>query len=152
MIKNEIDYSAIIIGKGILRDALNDYIIKNNLQSFVKLKNFKKNPYPYIAQADIFILSSSFEGLPNVLLEALVLNKFIISSDCRTGPKEILVNGKGGDLFNVGDYKKLASLIIDFKKNKTKKLKKLKLSRKHLHRFNFQINLKRYLNLVNSVS
>ena len=49
--------------------------------------NFAKNPFTLIKQADLFILSSKYEGLPNVLLEALVLKKFIISSDCPTGRK-----------------------------------------------------------------
>ena len=62
----------------------------------------------------MFVLSSKFEGLPNVLLESLVLKKFIISSDCRTGPKEILLDGKGGFLFNVGDYKMLEKRIKYF--------------------------------------
>ena len=55
-----------------------------------------RNPYPVIKECDLIILSSKYEGLPNVLLESLVLKKFIISSDCRTGPREILDNGKGG--------------------------------------------------------
>ena len=53
----------------------------------VKLLNFVENPYNYIKQTDLFILSSKYEGLPNVLLETLVIRKFIISSDCPTGPK-----------------------------------------------------------------
>ena len=65
-------------------------------------------------QTNLFVLSSKFEGLPNVLLESLVLKKFIISSDCRTGPKEILLNGKGGLLFKVGDYKMLEKRIKYF--------------------------------------
>ena len=82
------------------------------IKSFVKIYNFVDNPYPLIKQADIFVLSSAYEGLPNVLLEALTLNKFIISSNCPTGPKEILLNGKGGLLFKVGNYKQLANKII----------------------------------------
>ena len=77
-IKNEIDFHAIIIGKGVLKDELKDFITKNKLDNLIELLDFKKNPYPYIVQADIFVLSSSFEGLPNVLLESLVLKKFII--------------------------------------------------------------------------
>lgn len=150
-IKNKINFNAVIIGKGILKDKLKDFILKNKLTNLIKLINFKKNPYPYILQANLFVLSSSFEGLPNVLLESLVLNKYIISSNCRTGPKEILLNGKGGDLFKVGDYKKLAELIMDYKKNKKLKLKKLNFARKNLDRFDYEINLKKYLNLVNSI-
>ena len=150
-IKNRISFNAVIIGQGILKNKLKNFILENKLNNMVKLLKFKKNPYQYIIQADIFVLSSSFEGLPNVLLEALTLDKFIISSDCRTGPKEILLNGRGGDLFKVGDYKKLGKLIVDYKKYKRTKLKKLEIAKKNLNRFDFKMNLKKYLKLVNSV-
>ena len=100
----------------------------------------------------LFILSSSYEGLPNVLLESLVLKKFIISSDCRTGPKEILLNGNGGLLFKVGDYKKLSELIIFFNENKKKCEIMLKKSVKALDRFNYNKNLNMYLRLIDSVN
>ena len=90
----------------------------NNLSNKVRLINFVNNPYIYIKQADLFILTSKFEGLPNVLLEALVLKKFIIFSNCRTGPKEILLNGNGGLLFKVGNYKDLAKKFNYYSKTK----------------------------------
>ena len=52
-------------------------------------------------------MSSKYEGLPNVLLEALTLKKFVISTNCPTGPKEILLNENGGLLFKIGDHKQL---------------------------------------------
>ena len=58
--------------------------------------------------------------MPNVLLESHVLKKFIISSDCPTGPREILLNGRAGFLFNVGDYIKLSNLILYYSKNRNK--------------------------------
>jgi glycosyltransferase involved in cell wall biosynthesis len=61
-------------------------------------------------------------------LEAQCLGKYIISTDCPTGPKEILMNGKLGDLVKVGDYKKLASKILLFDKNKNKNFIKRKIS------------------------
>ena len=70
------------------------YIINYNLKKYVKLKNFTDNPFRLIKESDIFILSSNYEGLPNVLLEAVCLKKLIISTKCPTGPKEILLNGK----------------------------------------------------------
>ena len=75
-----------------------------------------KNPYKYFKDTDIFVLSSKFEGLPNVLLEAQFFKKFIISSNCPTGPKEILLNGKAGELFDVGNYKKLSKIILNYNK------------------------------------
>ena len=147
-IKNKITFQAIIIGRGVLKKKLDKYIDENNLNKFIKIKSFVKNPYPYIKQSDIFILTSVYEGLPNVLLEALVLNKFVISSDCRTGPKEILLNGDGGYLFQVGDYKKLSKLILNYKINKKECLGKLKKSRNHLFRFDYESNLRKYLDLL----
>ncbi len=147
-IKDKINFEARIIGRGKLKNKLQKYIISNNLQNNIKIFNYKNNPYPLIKQADLFILSSQYEGLPNVILESLVLKKFVISSNCRTGPKEILLNGKGGLLFNTGNYKDLASKIIFFKQNKKKT--KLMLTKAHraLYRFDLNKNLEKYLKLV----
>ena len=129
---------------------LRKYIYNNNLNRLVKIKNFSNNPYSLIKQSDIFILSSKYEGLPNVLLEALVLNKFVISSNCPTGPKEILLNGKGGLLFKIGNYIELSNKILYYLNNKTKAKKMLNYSKKNLNRFDYQLNLNKYYNLVKS--
>ena len=96
-----------IIGEGPLRKKLENYVYENNLKKHVTFENFKSNLYPFIKQSELFILSSKYEGLPNVILEAIVLKKFVISSECPTGPKEILLNGKGGFLFRVEDHEQL---------------------------------------------
>jgi glycosyltransferase involved in cell wall biosynthesis len=114
VLKKKKNIQLIIIGKGEKKDNLNNYIIDNHLDFHVKLIGYKNNPFNYINSADIFILSSKFEGSPNVLIESLFLKKRVISTDCPTGPREILANGKYGSLFKVGDYKKLSSLILNF--------------------------------------
>ena len=101
-------------------------------------------------QADVFVLSSKFEGLPNVLLESIVLKKMIISSSCPTGPKEILLNGKAGLLFNVGDYTQLSKKILFYSKNKKKCKRMVNFSSKNIERFDYKKNLNKYLSLVNS--
>ena len=123
-----------------------------NLNNFVKIINFVENPFPLLKQTELFILSSKYEGLPNVLLEALTLKKFIISSNCPTGPKEILLNGKGGLLFNVGESQSAVQKNIILYKNKKKCLKMLRYAIQNLYRFDYQKNLKKYLNLVNQIS
>ena len=80
--------------------------------------------------------------MPNVLLEAQTLKKFIISSDCPTGPKEILLNGKAGYLFKPRNYKKLANLITSYVKNRKKLSKKIRIGYNNLDRFDFEKNLK----------
>ncbi len=150
-LKKYIDYEAVIIGKGILKSNLKKYIEENKLNKEIKIMDFVENPYNLISQTDIFILSSKYEGLPNVLLESLVLKKFIISSDCPTGPKEILINGRGGLLYKMGNYKDLTKKIIYYSKNKKKCNKMLKFAINNLHRFDYQKNLEKYYNLINSV-
>ena len=149
-LKNDILFEACIVGRGMLKKKLQKYISNNNLNKYVKIIDFVDNPYPLIKQTNLFVLSSKFEGLPNVLLESLVLKKFIISSDCRTGPKEILLNGKGGFLFNVGDHKMLEKKIKYFHLNKIKCQKMMMNSYKSLKRFDYNKNLKMYLDLFKS--
>jgi glycosyltransferase involved in cell wall biosynthesis len=147
-IKNKINIKLLIVGQGKNKKQLEDYIENNNLEKIVKINKFTNNPYNLIKSADVFILSSVFEGLPNVLLEAITLNKFIISTNCPTGPKEILYNGRAGLLFSTGDYIELSKKILFFYNNYNLCLKKKTLAKSGLKRFEYQMNLKKYLELV----
>ena len=148
LLKNKINLKLIIIGKGVEKTNLQKYINENNLRKFVKIKNFIENPYPFILNSDLFILSSKYEGLPNVLLEAASLKKFIISTDCPTGPREILQNGKGGFLFKIGDYKKLSKLILFFSNNRKKLKTKVNVTYKSLSKYDLNKNLMKYYSTV----
>ena len=107
----------LIIGNGEEKEKINNFIIQNNLNNFVKLMNFKKNVIDYLNVSDVFVLSSRYEGLPNVLIECLYLKKYIISANCDTGPKEILYNGKLGSLFKVADDKQLFKILLKINLN-----------------------------------
>jgi glycosyltransferase involved in cell wall biosynthesis len=148
LLKNKIKIKLLIIGGGINKSKILRYIKLKKLSHIVKVKNFTNNPYPFIKAADLFILTSRFEGLPNVLLEAITLNKFIISSNCPTGPKEILTNNKGGLLFRVGDYVDLSKKILFFVNNIKVCKKKVLYSKSKLYRFGSKVNLNNYLKLV----
>lgn len=141
----------LIIGRGVNELSIKKFILDNNLSKKIKVMNFKKNPFPYIKLSDALILSSKYEGLPNVLLEALTLNKPIISSGCPTGPKEILLNGKGGLLYNVGDYKALSKKILFMKKNYKKCVHKAKYANKRLTRYDEKENLEKYNKLISNI-
>ena len=94
------------------------------------------------------MLTSKYEGLPNVLLEALCLKKYIISTDCPTGPREILNNGKYGDLVKIGDYKKISSLLNNYKKNQSKINKKIHNGFLNLNKYDFKSNCEEYYNSI----
>lgn len=148
LLKERVNFKCCIIGRGEKKAFLNNYIKLNNLNNFIKLIGQKKNAQNYLSSSDLFILSSKFEGLPNVLIEAQSKNIPIISSDCPTGPREILLNGKLGELFSVGDYKKLSELIREFVLNKNKLIKKSKLAQKNLIRFDLKTNFEKYLKII----
>ena len=137
-----------IIGTGIKRDMLQNYIDKQNLNNSIKLLGYKRNAEIYLDFCNLFILTSKYEGLPNVLIEAQSRNIPIISSDCPTGPREILLNGKLGNLFKVGNYSKLSSLIYNFIKNKKILNQKSKKAKKYLKRFELKKNCEKYNKLI----
>ena len=148
LIHNKLRFKLLIIGRGVNEKKILNYIAKKKLENSVKILGFQKNPFKYLKLADLFILSSKFEGLPNVLLEAASLKKFIISTNCPTGPKEILCNGKGGFLFKIEDYKSLSKKIINYSINKKKLEQKINFTYKNLFRFDKKSNLKKYLDEI----
>lgn len=100
-----------IIGEGPHREIIEKKILEMKLDKNIILLGKKENPYPYIRYAKFMIHSSNYEGLPTVLIESLFLNTPIISTDCPTGPKEILDYGKEGILVSIGDSEKMAIAI-----------------------------------------
>lgn len=148
LLKKNYNIKLLLVGSGPKKNEINNLIKKFNLNQNIKILNYKKNPYPYIKKSDLFILSSRFEGSPNVILEALVLKKFVISSDCPTGPNEILDNGKGGILFKPGDYKMLSNKIIFYLNNKKRLEKKIIYAFKRLSRFDYKKRLNDYFNVI----
>jgi len=86
----DINAKLYIIGNGTLKSDLEKEISNNNVGNKVFLLGKQKNPYKYLSTADCFIFGSSHEGFPNVLLEALACKLPVISTDCQSGPREIL--------------------------------------------------------------
>ena len=147
-INKKISCKLLLLGYGKNKNLIINLIKKYKLNKNIKVIPYQKNPYKYLRMSDLFVLSSLYEGLPNVLLEALTLKKFIISSNCPTGPREILKNGKYGLLFKPGDYKDLAKKIYHFQKYKKKLKKKILFGFKSLNRFDYESNSKKYLNII----
>ena len=102
----------LILGEGENRSALQSLIGQLGLEQDVSLMGFVQNPYPFMAQASLFVLPSRWEGLPTVLVEALYLGSPIIATDCPGGSREILQGGQFGRLVPVDDPLVLAEAII----------------------------------------
>lgn len=102
-----------IIGDGPERKMLESLIAGSRYKSRVLLFGQSEAPENWYANSDLFVLSSKFEGMPNVLLEAMSWNLPVVSTDCMTGPQEILEGGKWGALVPVRDVEKLGQAIVD---------------------------------------
>jgi len=101
----------LIIGTGSLEKELRNQIDELGLQDKIYLLGFKQNPFAYIAKSDLFVLSSSYEGLPTVIIEALASGVNVVSTDCPSGPDEILEHGKYGWLAENNNAGSLAASI-----------------------------------------
>lgn len=137
-----------IIGEGPLRGQLTKLIKDKKLENKVVLLGTKNNPYKYIAKANIFVLSSLHEGLPFSLIEALTCGIPIISTNCETGPKEILENGKYGLLTNVADSNDLAEKMILLAKNEELRENFSKKSIDRIKIFENGIFIDNWINLI----
>ena len=101
----------IILGEGAHRLELETLVNRLNLESDISLPGFVENPYAYMAHAAAFVLSSRWEGLPTVLIEALSCGTRVIATDCPSGPREILADGQYGPLVPVQNVTVLAETI-----------------------------------------
>jgi N-acetylgalactosamine-N,N'-diacetylbacillosaminyl-diphospho-undecaprenol 4-alpha-N-acetylgalactosaminyltransferase len=109
----------IIVGAGEAYQKLIELAKDLNIEKYVKLVGHKDNPFSYMARADVFVLSSHFEGFPNVLIEAMICGCPVISTDCRSGPNEVIRDHHNGILIPVGDYQSMDMAIIEILKDKS---------------------------------
>jgi glycosyltransferase involved in cell wall biosynthesis len=101
-----------IVGDGELRLSLMDHAERLEISHLVEFTGYSKNPYEHLYSADLFVLSSNYEGLPTVIIEALHAGLPIVSTDCPSGPNEILMSGKYGSLVPMNDSRSLANAIL----------------------------------------
>ena len=108
---NSTQLDLIILGEGEERDSLHRLAIDLNIYDRVILPGFDPNPFQYMRAAKVFVLSSAWEGLPNALIQAIACNCPVVATDCKHGPREILLGGKWGNLVQVGDIDSMAKSI-----------------------------------------
>lgn len=106
------DARLVILGEGKDRARLQACARRLGVAARVDLPGFVDNPFPYMARAAVFVLSSTHEGLPGVLIQAMACGCPVVSTDCPSGPKEILADGAYAPLITVGDDATLARAIL----------------------------------------
>ena len=143
-----IDHKLVLMGTtDKLADEENLLNIKNlinklGIRNQVIFTGFVINPYPWLKQADLFVLSSDIEGLANVLVESLILNTMVVSTNCPFGPSEVLTGELSNFLSPVSDDKALSENIIRAINNP------VNITEKHISKFNAKTISKQYLSLA----
>ena len=112
LVQTDKNIQLIILGIGPLERELKKLTADLDLMDSVHFLGFKQNPFNYIQRSDLFVLSSLFEGLPTVIIESMALGINVVSTNCFSGPAEILGEGKLGWLCSVNDADDLAEKII----------------------------------------
>jgi len=101
----------LIIGDGLLKDKHFEEAKTLGIIEKVHFVGFKSNPYKYLKKADCYVMSSKIEGFPNALIEAMYITGKVVSTNCETGPDEIITNDEDGFLVRVDDYQQMAESI-----------------------------------------
>ncbi|MFS8581184.1 MAG: glycosyltransferase, partial [Novibacillus thermophilus] len=112
-VNRHINSRLIVLGEGPLKEELLQQADDLNIGDRVHFVGFQKNPYVYFKQADLFVLSSKHEGFSHVITEALATGTPVVSTDCPSGPSEVLNNGEYGRLCEVGNDEEMAEQMLE---------------------------------------
>lgn len=125
IVEKNINARLLFVGEGSLRKELEQLCLDLNIEKHVKFLGFSPNPYDILINSDLFVMSSNWEGLPTVIIEALYCGLPVVSTDCPSGPRELLVNGEYGSLVPMNDKFAFALAIEDeLKKNRLPEVQK----------------------------
>ena len=137
-----------IIGAGELMEKIKKLIKLKNLESEINLTGFIKNPYPYIKKADCYVMSSKWEGFPNALVEAMFINGHVVSTDCPTGPADIIKHEHDGLLSANDDAEKLAENLERILYDNDLRQKLYSNSRISIQRFDEKTMIDKYRRII----
>ena len=148
-IKDQIpDYKLIIIGDGHLKNELQNLVEHLGLKKRIILTGWKNNLEKYYLNSKLFILNSVYEGFGNVLIDAINYDLPIITTNCKSGPNEIIDYGKGGFLIPIRNPKLLSKKILFCIKNYKLAQKKSQYAKKNIKKFDCEINCEKYFKLI----
>ena len=142
--------SLILVGKGELEAELKAFCQEHQITN-VYFLGFQENPYPFVKASDVFVLSSKSEGFGNVLTEAMALETPVVSTDCMSGPREILKNGRCGLLVEVGNSKQLAEALEKVLTDDDVRKKIVNNAKKELPHYQIKNIVKQYEAVIDTV-
>lgn len=147
-VRKRVESRLLILGEGPERKRLEALIQELELSEHVALPGFVPNPYPYMRKAAVFVLSSLYEALPTVLIEAMALGTPLVATDCPYGPREILEGGRWGQLVAVDDEVGLANAMQEVLENPPPSEERELMRKVALERFGVDRAIQEYWQLL----
>lgn len=151
LVVQNLDAYLVIVGEGPDRLKIETEIKELCLESNVFLLGHKNNPYKYMKNSDVFVLSSFHEGMPIVLIEAIACDLPVIATDCDFGPREIIKDGYNGFLVPVGNPQIMSEKILIILKNKEIREKFIKNAKANLDTFSIDSSLSKYKKIIEKI-
>jgi len=151
LVNKQMDVNLIIIGKGSQYQKLIQLIRHFHLERKIKIVTNTNKPEAFYKKSNLFVLTSLYEGFPNVVTESISMNLPVISSDCKSGPKEILMSSRGPDIFTKGDHRDLSKKILNHFRNPSILNKKCLKVKKAFDRFELKNLINRYDKLFSNL-
>jgi glycosyltransferase involved in cell wall biosynthesis len=148
LLRRSVPARLIILGDGPERGGLESLARKLGIEQHVSMPGFRDNPFPFLARANLFVLSSISEGMPSAMIEALACGCPVVGTDCPSGPSEILDNGRYGALVPVGSVEALAAAMLEALKQPPDRER----LRARAAEFSVQACVDRYLNVLTNAA
>jgi glycosyltransferase involved in cell wall biosynthesis len=145
-VRRVLDTRLLMIGEGPERFRLERIVRQRQLEPFVSMPGFQRNPYAFMSRSTVLVVASVWEGFSNVLVEAMACGTNVVSTDCPFGPAEILENGRFGRLVSVGDSSELASAMLSTIRNPLS----AETLRSRAEEFSLERSVKSYLEVLRS--
>jgi len=148
MVRSRLACRLVFLGEGPRKDELVNLCRELDVEKDVTFMGFLENPHKYVARSAVFVLSSNWEGFGNVLVEAMACGTPVVSSDCPSGPNEIIANNVTGILVPVKDAAGLAAAIYELITDKEKALKYSQKAKASINRFSIKNILEEYYKVL----
>ena len=147
-VRRELPARLVILGEGEDRPKLEKLAGELGVTKAVDMPGFVDNPYKYMARADVFVLSSRWEGPGHVVIEAQAFKTPIVSTDCPLGPRDTLLDGRAGSLVPIGDDKAMSQAITGILRNPKRAEEYVNKGFEYIDRFRPRVVIEKYLSVI----
>jgi glycosyltransferase involved in cell wall biosynthesis len=144
-----LDAHLFILGKGPIEADLKKLAQEYEIANQITFMGYNDNPFKYMSKCSVFVLSSNHEGMPGVLIQAMACGAACVSTDCHTGPADLIEDGINGRLVKTDDDSALTSVLMELIKNRTQARKLGQQAQQSVDKYHMQAGINSYISFLN---